>query len=47
MFAAKTAKQAGFRVVGVYDESSKTDEEKLRKLCDTYIRNFTEKNSLL
>ena len=47
LFAAKTAKQAGFRVVGVYDESSKTDEEKLRKLCDTYIRNFTEKNSLL
>lgn len=47
LFAAKTAKQAGFRVVGVYDESSKTNEEKLRKLCDTYIRNFTEKNSLL
>lgn len=39
-FCAKTAKNAGFCVVGVYDEISKDSMPEMRKLCDDYIYNF-------
>ncbi len=41
--AAKTAKDAGFCVVGVYDRYEKRTEE-LRELADVYINNFSEFN---
>lgn len=40
LFCAKTAKDAGFCVVGVYDEISRDSMPELRKLCDDYIYNF-------
>lgn len=33
----ETAKKAGFFTVGVYDEFSKDDKNKITKLCDVYI----------
>jgi FMN phosphatase YigB (HAD superfamily) len=40
--ADKTAKSAGMRVVGVYDESSREYVEEMKALCDGYIYNFKE-----
>ena len=36
------AKSGGFYTVGVYDEKSKDDEEKIRALSDEYIYSFSE-----
>ncbi|PKM62873.1 MAG: hypothetical protein CVU97_03145 [Firmicutes bacterium HGW-Firmicutes-21] len=38
--SARTAKQAGFCVVGVYDEISKDSIPEMRKMCDDFIYNF-------
>jgi HAD superfamily hydrolase (TIGR01509 family) len=38
--SARTAKSAGFCVVGVYDDISKDSMPEMRKLCDDYIYNF-------
>lgn len=40
--ADKTAKGAGMKVCGVYDESSKEYEEEMRNICDYYIYDFSE-----
>lgn len=40
--ADKTAKLAGMKVCGVYDDSSKEYETEIRKICDFYIRDFLE-----
>lgn len=40
MYAALTAKKAGFYVVGVYDESSDPQWSELSKLADETIRTF-------
>lgn len=37
LHAVVTAKEAGFRVIGVYDESSKNDAEAIRKIADEYL----------
>ena len=37
LHAAQTAKKAGFVVVGVFDPSSATDEQKMRAVCDFYL----------
>ena len=37
-----TAKRAGAKVVGVYDESSADYEGEIRGICDAYIRDFYE-----
>ena len=37
LHAARTAKQAGFLVAGVYDPSAEEDQEALRCLCDWYL----------
>lgn len=42
LYCAKTAKHAGFNVIGIYDESSKTDIEELKALCDGFIMSFQE-----
>lgn len=40
--ADKTAKEAGMRVIGVFDESSRGDEAAIRAIADGYIRDFSE-----
>ena len=40
--ADKTAKAAGMRVIGVYDESSRDYVEEMKAVCDNYIYNFRE-----
>lgn len=40
--AASTAKKAGMSVCGVFDERGKDYKEKMQKLCDYYINDFSE-----
>lgn len=42
LYCAKTAKNAGFYVVGVYDKSSQKDIEALREECGHFIMSFKE-----
>ena len=44
--ADKTAKIAGMKVCGVYDDSSKEDEEKIKSITDFYIHDFAELSDL-
>ena len=37
LHAARTAKEAGFLVAGVYDPSAEGDQEALREICDWYL----------
>lgn len=41
LYAAKTAKKAGYNVVGIYDKSE-PEQEELKKLVDIYIHNYNE-----
>ena len=41
-FAAKVAKGAGYKVVGIIDEHSKEDESILNRYCDRVVRDFDE-----
>lgn len=40
--AIRTAKQAGFQVVGIYDEASKDDQEEVQREADWYCREWAE-----
>lgn len=40
--ADKTAKTAGMKVCGVFDESSSAYEKEMRELCDFYAKDFRE-----
>ena len=40
--ADKTAKTAGMKVCGVFDESSSEYEQEMRELCDFYAKDFKE-----
>ncbi len=42
LLANETAKTAGMRTCGVYDDSSAGDEEKIRAVTDAYVRVFSE-----
>lgn len=44
LFAMKTAKNEGFKVVGVYDEHSKDDIKEVKNICDFYIESFVNNN---
>lgn len=46
LYAAQTAKKAGFYVVGVYDKSENKQEE-LKALADFYIKGFTKMEGML
>ena len=46
LFAAQTAKSAGFKVCGVYDQSEK-HTEKLRITADYYINSFKEAGAII
>lgn len=41
LYAAKTAKKAGYKVVGIYDKSE-PEQEELKNLVDIYINNYSE-----
>ena len=41
LYAAKTAKKAGYNVVGIYDKSE-PEQEELKDLVDIYIHNYSE-----
>ncbi|MGM9636642.1 MAG: HAD family hydrolase [Eubacteriales bacterium] len=41
-YALKTAHEAGFPTISVYDDSAALDEEKKRKIADLSIRSFRE-----
>lgn len=41
LYAVKTAKKAGYNVVGIYDKSEPCQEE-LKRLVDIYINNYSE-----
>lgn len=40
LYAIRTAKAAGYRIIGVADASSSADENEIRKLADIYIKDF-------
>ena len=40
VFAAETAHKAGFKTVGVYDESSRNDKNRIKVVCDYYADSF-------
>jgi FMN phosphatase YigB (HAD superfamily) len=40
--ADKTAKEAGMKVCGVYDDSSADSEDEIRGIADFYIKDFSE-----
>ncbi len=42
IIALRTAKAAGLRTVGVFDESSREDEDAIRKITDEYVYRLTE-----
>lgn len=42
LHAAKTAKRAGFKLVGIYDDTSAAVEEEMRALSDYYIYDFLD-----
>lgn len=42
LYAIKTAKAAGFPVVGIYDETSRREQDGVRTLADLYIKGWKE-----
>lgn len=50
LYAIRTAKAAGYRIIGVADEVSREDEPQIRKLSDYFVTDFAmdfhEKNRL-
>lgn len=38
LYAIKTAKKAGFRTVGLYDETSRKEQEEIRRTADIYLK---------
>ncbi len=40
--AAKTVHEAGFKLIGIFDESAKADTAKIKAISDIYINSFTE-----
>ena len=45
--ADRAAKQSGMPVIGVFDESSREDEQAIRDLADAYIMSFAELRSAI
>lgn len=41
LYSAKTAKNAGFYVVGIYDVTE-TENEQMKQICDQYISDFSK-----
>lgn len=41
-YCVKTAKEAGFKVAGVYDEAAELETEMIKELSDHYMLDLTE-----
>lgn len=42
LYAMETAKKEGFRILGIYDEISRDDQDAIKEISDIYIKEFTE-----
>jgi len=42
LYALKTAKNAGFRVIGVHDADGETDQEGVRQTGELYLKRLSE-----
>ncbi len=42
LYAIRTAKNAGFKVIGIYDSSSENDMETIKAIADDYIFSYQE-----
>ena len=42
LYSVRTAKAAGFKTVGVYDQVSAHEQEELRRLADVYVTSLTD-----
>lgn len=42
LHSAITAKKAGYKVIGVYEEYSKNNKEKMKEVCDLYVDSLKE-----
>ncbi len=42
LYAVITAKEAGFVTVGIYDETSRDEQERIREVCDSYLSEFSD-----
>lgn len=42
LHAAQTAARAGYRVVGIYDDSAKAEREQIKPLCTCYLDDWDE-----
>ena len=47
LYAIKTAKDAGYTVIGIEDVSAKEDREEIKKLCDLYVKDHFELYNVL
>jgi len=47
LYAIRTAKNAGFRTVGVYDAFSREDMEEIQSICDIYLNKLEDFNGFL
>ena len=47
LYAIKTAKDAGYTVIGIEDVSAKEDREEIKEICDIYVKNHFELYDLL
>ena len=42
LYAVETAKNAGYKVIGIKDVSAQGDEERIKELCDLYVKDHFE-----
>jgi len=42
LYAVRTAKEAGFHVYAIADETADKEKQKIRSLCDVYVTSFKE-----
>ena len=47
LYAIKTAKDAGYTVIGIEDVSAKEDREEIKEICDIYVKDHFELYDLL
>ena len=47
LYAIKTAKNAGYKVVGIEDVSASEDREEIKEICDIYVKDHFELYDLL
>jgi beta-phosphoglucomutase-like phosphatase (HAD superfamily) len=42
LYALRTAKNAGYKTVGVYDKNGETDQEGMKASSDIYVKNISD-----